>query len=72
MEISHQGQQSVTSEASTFTTRQMVANGLVVSKLCYLIEIWGGCEGCLLHSLQVLPEQQGQLLKCQGILSLII
>ena len=43
----------ITSRAD-FTTRLMVANGLVVSKLCYLIELWGGCEGYLLHSLQVL------------------
>ena len=37
-----------------FTTRLMVANGLVMSKLCYLIQLWGGCEGYLLHSLQIL------------------
>ena len=43
----------ITSRAD-FTTRLMVANGLVVSKLCYLIELWGGCEGYLLHSLQVI------------------
>ena len=40
-----------------FRTRLMVANGIVVSKLCYLIQLWGGCEGYLLHSLQVLQNR---------------
>ena len=29
-----------------------LANGLVISKICYLIQFWGGCEDYLLHSLQ--------------------
>ena len=31
----------------------MVANGIVISKICYLIQLWGGCEKYLIHSLQV-------------------
>ena len=38
-------------------TRLMVANGIVMSKLCYLIQLWGGCEEYLLHSLQVLQNR---------------
>ena len=29
------------------------SNGLVMSKVCYLIQLWGGCEGYLLKALQV-------------------
>ena len=36
-----------------FKTKLMVANGLVMSKVCYLIQLWGGCEGYLLKALQV-------------------
>ena len=40
-----------------FKTRLMVANGIVTSKLCYLIQLWGGCENYLLHALQVLQNK---------------
>ena len=33
------------------------ANGIFVSKLCYLIQLWGGAEGYLLSSLQVLQNR---------------
>ena len=36
-----------------FKTKLMVANGLVMSKVCYLIQLWGGCQGYLLKALQV-------------------
>ena len=42
----------ITSRAD-FNTKLMVANGLVISKLSYLIQLWGGCEGYLLKMLQV-------------------
>ena len=42
-------------------TRLMVANGIVMSKVCYLIELWGGCEGYLLHSLQVQLNKAARL-----------
>ena len=41
------------SARATFKTKLMVANGIVISSLCYLIQLWGGCEGYLLNSLQV-------------------
>ena len=28
-----------------------------MSKLCYLIQLWGGCEGYLQHALQVVQNQ---------------
>ena len=45
------------SSRADFDTRLMVANGIIVSKLCYLIQLWGGCEGYLLNSLQVLMNK---------------
>jgi hypothetical protein len=38
---------------STFNTRLMVANGVVMSKLGYLITVWGGAQQYLLKGLQV-------------------
>ena len=32
-----------------------------MSKLCYLIQLWGGCEGYLLHTLQVLQNKAARL-----------
>ena len=39
------------------STRLKVANGIFISKLCYLIELWGGCEKYLLTSLQVIENR---------------
>ena len=38
---------------STFNTRLMVANGVIISKLVYLITVWGGAQQYLLKGLQV-------------------
>ena len=45
---------SLVSYRADFATRLMVANGIVVSKMCYLIQLWGGCDSYLIRSLQVL------------------
>jgi hypothetical protein len=42
---------------ATPTNRLKVANGIFISKLCYLIELWGGCESYLLTSLHVLQNR---------------
>ena len=42
---------------ATPTTRLNVANGIFMSKLCYLIELWGGCETYLIKTLQVLQNR---------------
>ena len=41
------------SKNATFSTRLMVANGVVMSKLVYLITLWGGAQQYLLNALQV-------------------
>ena len=38
---------------ATFKTRLMIANGAVMSRLMYLISVWGGAQKYLLKSLQV-------------------
>ena len=40
-----------------FSTRLSVANGIFNSKLCYLVQLWGGAEGYLLHALQVIQNR---------------
>ena len=45
------------SSRAIFATRLMGANGVVISKLCYLIQLWGGAEAYLLKSLQVLQNR---------------
>ena len=41
------------SSNATFNTRLMVANGVVMSKLVYLITVWGGSTSVSTESLQV-------------------
>ena len=41
-------------KVATFQTRKMIADGLFMSKLSYLISVWGGCEGYLVRILQVI------------------
>ena len=38
---------------ATFNTRLMIANGVVMSKMVYLINLWGGAQQYLLRALQV-------------------
>ena len=39
---------------ATFNTKLMVANGMILSKLVYLITFWGGARNYLIHRLQQL------------------
>ena len=41
------------SQNATFRTRLMIANGAVMSRLVYMISVWGGAQQYLLKSLQV-------------------
>ena len=40
-----------------FKTRLQVANGIFISKLCYLVQLWGGVEGYLLNALQIIQNR---------------
>ena len=41
---------------ASFKVRLMIANGIFMSKLCYLITVWGGCQEYLLSALQVVQN----------------
>ena len=41
---------------ASFKVRLMIANGIFMSKLCYLITVWGGCHEYLLSALQVVQN----------------
>ena len=49
------------SSGADFKTKLMVANGIVMSKLCYLVQLLRGCEGYLIHSLQVQLDKAARL-----------
>ena len=40
-----------------FKTRKMVTNGLFISKLAYLMPLWGGCPNYLVNALQVMQNK---------------
>ena len=46
---------------SSFLTRKMVANGIVMSHLTYLIPLYGGCPEYLLTALQTLQNRAARL-----------
>ena len=48
---------SFISARASFSTRLMVANGIFASKLCYLIQLWGGCQDFLIRALQVVQTR---------------
>ena len=52
---------SLLASRASFETKLMVANGIFISKLCYLIQLWGGCEDYLFHPLQVLQNRAARL-----------
>ena len=56
---------SMLSSRGDFKTKLMTANGIVMSKVCYLIQLWGGCEGYLLHALQVQLNKAARLVTGQ-------
>ena len=57
---------AIISFRATFQTRLMVANGIVMSKLCYLIQLWGGCDTYLIKPLQVLQNRAARLVTGHG------
>ena len=45
------------SNLASFKTRKMVASGLILSTLTYIIQVYGGCSGYLIAMLQVLQNK---------------
>ena len=45
------------SKISTFKNRKMLANGIFLSKLSYMLAVWGGCSAVLKKSLQIIQNK---------------
>ena len=48
-------------KVAPFKTRKMLADGIFMSKLIYLIPLWGGCEKYLIRSLQVIQNKAARV-----------
>ena len=55
------------SKFADFKTRKMFANGLFISKLTYLIPLWGGCENSSIKALQVIQNKAARCVTRFGI-----
>ena len=53
-------------KVSNFKTRLMIANGIFMSKLHYMMPLWGGCEGYLLKSLQIVQNKAARAVTKQN------
>ena len=49
------------SKSASFKSRKMIANGLFISKLIYLMPVWMGCEDYLVNALQVCQNKVARL-----------
>ena len=45
---------------TSFKNRKMIAEGILMSKLPYIIALWGGCGTVLRKSLQVIQDRAAQ------------
>ena len=54
------------SQVSSFKTRKMLAHGMVMSSLIYLIQVWGGTSDYLLKFLQVIQNRAARLVTRLG------
>jgi hypothetical protein len=53
------------SKTTSFKTRKMIANGIFMSKLIYLMPVWMGCEDYLVNALQVCQNKVARLVTKQ-------
>ena len=51
---------------ANFKTRKAFANGIVMSKIVYFIQAWGGCSVYLISFLQIIQNRAGRLVKKLG------
>ena len=54
------------SKVSSFKIRKMLANGMVMSSLIYLIQVWGGSSDYLIRFLQVIQNRAARLVTRLG------
>ena len=50
-------------KVADFKTRKMLANGLFMSKLVYLMPLWGGCDKFLIKALQIVQNKAARTTK---------
>ena len=55
------------SYAATFKTRKMVANGVIISRIIYAIQLWGGTSDLLLNMLQILQNRAARIVTRRSI-----
>ena len=48
-------------KVATFRTRKIIADGVFMSKLVYLISLWGGCENYLIRTLQIIQNKAARV-----------
>ena len=52
---------------SSFKIRLMIANGIFISKLIYMIHLWGGCEKYLIQCLQIIQNSAARTVTRRNI-----
>ena len=57
---------SMVTKRASFKTRLSVINGVYTSKLCYLIQFWGGANDYLLRALQVTQNRAARMVTKQS------
>ena len=55
------GALKIIGRVASFKNRKLIANGIFLSKLSYLIALWGGCNLNLLSSLQTLQNKAARI-----------
>ena len=55
------------SKVVDYKTRKMLADGLFMSKLVYIIPLWGGCEKFLIRALQIIQNKAARSVTKLGI-----
>ena len=55
------------SKISSFKTRKMIANGIVMSKIIYLIQLWGSAPKYLIYFLQKLQNKAARLVTRKNV-----
>ena len=53
--------------AASFKTRKMVANGVIMSRIIYAVQLWGGASDYLLNILQVLQNRAARIVTRKSI-----
>ena len=54
------------SSNASFKTRKAVANGIIMSRMLYLIPLWAGCEKYLINALQIVQNKTARAVTKKG------